>query len=112
MTLRANFSGIVVDLCPVAGEAKGASIGLGAFWPLGVAVRAFGVVNIGVMGVRRWGGVAGRAGSVGGVMRLMALRAIGLGSLPPFGMAGVTGQTGMTCVWKRKLTRLGGIPNR
>lgn len=57
MAVRTDFSGVVLGLSPVAGEAKGARIGPGPLRPLGVAVRAFRLVHVGIVGVGRRGGV-------------------------------------------------------
>jgi len=58
VAVLANFSGIVVDLGPMAGEAKRPRIGASALGTLGMAIRAVRLMDLGIMGAGRGRGMA------------------------------------------------------
>lgn len=112
MAIRADFSGIVVHLAPVAGEAEGPSIGLGPLGTLGVAIRTLRVVHVGIVRIGGRGRMAGRALGAGGMMRFMAFCAVGLCPLASLGVAGVARESGVACVREGQVSRLRRIPYR
>lgn len=112
MAVLADFSGIVVDLRPMAGQAKGPRIGARALRTLGMTIRAFSPVNVSVVRVGWRRGVTGRAVGVGGMVRFMALRAIRLCAFAPLLVAGIAGQTAVPGVRERQVARAWCIPYR
>ena len=112
MAVGTDLAGIMVRLGAVAGETERPRVGLGSRRSLGMAVRAFGLMDVGIVGIGGRSGVAGGALSRRGMMRFMAFGAIGLGTLSAFRVAGIASQAGVAGVRERQVPRFRGVPNR
>ena len=104
VAVAANPTGIVVFLIPMAGEAERPRVGFRTLRRLEMAVRAFRLVDIGVVGPVGRRGVTARAVRVGRVMTFMTTCAIGSCGLPTRFMAGGARKTGVARMLEPNVT--------